>query len=60
MKIEQCESAQRIGNTVILNLKERNGTFKKHYHRYKSENKAEYMLRVFGKEIERNGGFVVQ
>lgn len=29
MKIEQCEFAQRIGNTVILNLKEQDGTFKK-------------------------------
>lgn len=59
MKIEQCESAQRIGNTVILNLREQDGTFKKHYHRYKNEDKAEYMVKVFGKEIEKNGGFVV-
>lgn len=59
MKIEQCEFAQRIGNTVILNLKEQDGRFKKHYHRYKNEYKAEYMLNVFGKEIERNGGLVV-
>ena len=59
MKIEQCESAQRIGNTVILNLKEQDGTFKKHYHRYKNEDKAEYMLNVFGKEVEKNGGLVV-
>lgn len=59
MKIEQCEFAQRIGNTVILNLEEQDGTFKKHYHRYKNEDKAEYMLNVFGKEIEKNGGLVV-
>ena len=59
MAIGQCEFAQRIGNTVILNLKEQDGTFKKHCHRYKNEDKAEYMLGVFGKEIEKNGGLVV-
>lgn len=52
MKIERIEFVQRIGNTVILDLKEKDGTFKKHYHRYKTEEKAEYMYQIFKKAIE--------
>jgi len=49
--IEQVEFAQRIGNTVKLHLKEKDGTFKNHYHRYKTEDKAEYMYQIFKQAI---------
>lgn len=47
MKIERVEFAQRIGKTVILDLKEKDGSFKKHYHRYKTEEKAKAMFDIF-------------
>lgn len=52
MKIEEVEFAQKIGNTVILKLKDKHGIFRKHYHRYKTEEKAEKMYQIFNKEIE--------
>lgn len=51
MKIEPVEFAQRIGTTVKLHLREEDGTFKNHYHRYKTEEKAEYMYQIFKREI---------
>lgn len=54
MKIEPVEFAQRIGTTVKpvkLHLREEDGTFKNHYHRYKTEEKAEYMYKIFKKSI---------
>jgi len=52
MKIIEEEFAQRIGNTVILKLKDKHGIFRKHYHRYKTEEKAEIMYQIFKKAIE--------
>lgn len=54
----ECEFAQRIGNTVKLHLKEPDGSFKNHYHRYKTENKAKLMVVIFGQAIRQNGGVV--
>ena len=49
--IEEIEFAQRIGTTVKLHLKEEDGSFKNHYHRYKTEEKAEHMYQIFRKAI---------
>lgn len=55
IKIERVEFAQLIGDTVIVQLKEKDGTFKNHYHRYKTPEKAEYMYQVKWNDInERN------
>lgn len=56
--IEECEFAQRIGATVKLRLKEPDGSFKNHYHRYKTEDKAKLMVVIFGQAIRQNGGVV--
>ena len=50
-KIVEEEFAQRIGRTVKLHLREADGSFKNHYHTYKTEEKAEYMLQVFKKGL---------
>ena len=52
MKIERIEFVQRIGKTVILDLKEEDGSFKKHYHRYKTEEKAMVMYEVFKQALK--------
>lgn len=56
--IVECEFAQRIGNTVKLHLKEPDGSFKNHYHRYKTEDKAKLMVVIFGQAIRQKGGIV--
>jgi hypothetical protein len=56
--IQECEFAQRLGNVVKLRLQEKDGTFKNHYHRYKTEEKAEMMFNIFGKAIVANGGTI--
>lgn len=53
MKIERVEFAQLMGNTVKVQLKEKDGTFKNHYHRYKTPEKAEYMYEVKWKDINK-------
>ncbi len=35
------------GNTVILDFVNKHGTHKKHYHKYKSQEKAMYMWSLF-------------
>ena len=52
MRIVETEFAQRIGTTVILKLRDKDGKFRKHYHRYKSEDKAEIMYQIYKKAIE--------
>lgn len=49
--IERTEFCQRIGNTVILTLKEPDGTFKRHYHRYKTEAKAQAYYEWWATEL---------
>ena len=56
--IEECEFIQRMGNTVKMKLKEADGKFKTHYHRYKTEEKAIFMYHIYAGEIKRNGGCV--
>lgn len=56
--IQECEFAQRLGNVVKLRLQEEDGTFKNHYHRYKTEEKAEMMFGIFSKAIIANGGTI--
>lgn len=51
MKIERVEFAQLMGNVVKVQLKEKDGTFKNHWHRYKTPEKAEYMYEVKWKDI---------
>lgn len=51
-RIVEEEFAQRIGRTVKLHLREADGSFKNHYHTYKTEEKAEHMLKVFQKGID--------
>lgn len=46
MEIERVEFAQLIGNTVKVQLKDKDGNFKNHYHRYKTPEKAKYMYQV--------------
>ena len=53
-RIIETEFAQRIGKTVKLHLKEKDGTFKNHYHRYKTEEKAEHMYEIFKKAINND------
>lgn len=55
-KITECEFAQRLGNVVKLRLRDKNGEFKNHYHRYKTEEKAKTMYKVFSEAIEAEGG----
>ena len=50
-KIVEEEFAQRIGRTVKLHLKEPDGSFKNHYHHYKTEEKAQAMLESFEKGL---------
>jgi hypothetical protein len=57
--IEECEFIQIIGNTVKMRLQERDGSFKNHYHRYKTREKAERMYNIFSKSVEDNGGVSV-
>ncbi len=52
MGIERVEFVQKIGNTVKLQLKHKDGTWKNHYHRYKTPEKAEKMYQIFKKAIE--------
>lgn len=56
--IKKCEFAQRIGATVKLHLKEPDGSFKNHYHRYKMEDKAKLMVVIFGQAVRQRGGVV--
>lgn len=42
-RIERIEFIQLIGNTVLMQLKHKDGQFKNHYHRYKTREKAESM-----------------
>ena len=49
--ITETEFIQRIGNVVKLHLQEPDGTFKNHYHRYKTEEKAQYYYEVFKRGI---------
>ena len=56
--IKECEFAQRIGNTVKLRLQEPDGSYKNHYHHYRSENKAKLMLVIYGQAIRQRGGVV--
>lgn len=56
--IKECEFIQRIGCTVKMRLQEKDGSFKDHYHRYKTEEKAAYMYQVFSKVIIENGGVI--
>lgn len=58
--IEECEFIQIIGNTVKMRLQERDGSFKNHYHRYKTQAKAMRMYDIFSYEIERRGGVAVR
>lgn len=51
MRIVEEEFAQRIGRTVKLHLKEPDGSFKNHYHHYKTEEKAQAMLELFEKGL---------
>lgn len=50
-KIVEEEFAQRIGRTVKLHLREPDGSFKNHYHHYKTEEKAQAMLELFEKGL---------
>lgn len=54
--IEECEFIQRMGNTVKMHLKNEDGSFSNHYHRYGNEAKAMYMYDLYAVAIERNGG----
>lgn len=54
MKITETEFVWIIGNTVKLHLKEKDGTFKNHYHRYKTKEKAEVMYQIFKRAIEND------
>jgi hypothetical protein len=56
--IKECEFAQRIGRTVKLRLQEPDGSYKNHYHHYRSENKAKLMLVIYGQAIRQRGGVV--
>ena len=60
MEISECEFAQRIGNTVKLRLKDPDGVFRNHYHRYKSESKAKLMLVIYGQAVAQRGGWWVK
>ena len=55
-KITECEFAQRLGSVVKLRLRDESGEFKNHYHRYKTEEKAKIMHKVFSEAIEAGGG----
>lgn len=56
--IQECEFAQRLGNVVKLRLKDKDGKFRNHWHRYKTEEKAEMMFDIFSKDIVANGGTI--
>lgn len=56
--IKECEFAQRIGNVVKLRLRDKDGKFRNHWHRYKTEEKAEMMFDIFSKAIIANGGTI--
>lgn len=52
MRIIETEFIQRLGNTVKLHLREPDGSFKDHYHRYKTEEKAKAFEEIFRRAIE--------
>jgi len=56
--IQECEFAQRLGNVVKLRLQDKDGKFRNHWHRYKTEEKAEMMFDIFSKAIVANGGTI--
>lgn len=56
--IKECEFIQRLGRTIKMRLQEEDGSFKNHYHRYMTEEKAAYMYEVFSKGINENGGVI--
>lgn len=56
--IQECEFAQRLGNVVKMRLRDKDGKFRNHWHRYKTEEKAEMMFKIFGKAVQENGGTV--
>lgn len=56
--IEECEFAQRLGNVVKLRLQDKDGRFRNHWHRYKTEEKAEMMFNIFSKAIVADGGTI--
>lgn len=55
MSIERTEFVQRIGNKVKLQLKHNDGSFKNHWHIYKTEEKAKRMYEWFKEAIEEAG-----
>ena len=56
--IKECEFIQRLGKTVKMRLKNEDGSFSNHYHRYKTEEKAEMMFKIFSKAVQENGGTI--
>lgn len=53
IRIIEEEFASLYGRTVKLHLKEADGSFKNHYHHYKTEEKARKMYESFIAGIER-------
>lgn len=47
MKLEEEEFVSQYGTTVKLHLKQKDGSYKNFYHRYKTEDKAKTMFRLF-------------
>lgn len=52
MGIERTEFIQLYGNTVLMQIKHKDGKFKNHYHRYKTREKAEQAFDWWRTEFE--------